>query len=195
MAQHPPAHPQFTLADGLTSTSTPPHPQYQVCTSSPILSSQLSPPLHVPGQLRSNRAPIQLSVSSKSALPPLFPSQRWHHHPPSSPRPGTQEPSSSPSSPFFQPCSPTPSPRNYSALWPNHTTPSFPNCRLGSAARPLYKLCLCREHTSLSFSARGQPPHLLLWEPSLISPLLGEVTKLIFSKSPDSGLRFLPHCF
>lgn len=64
----------------------------------------------------------------------LSPSQRWHHHPPSSPRAETQEPSLS--------LSLTPPSLN---LLPTLAKPhllQLPELRLSSAARPLYKLCL-----------------------------------------------------
>lgn len=90
--------------------------------------------------------------------------------------------------PVAQPHSPQP--HTYSPLQPHH---SFPNCRLCPAARPLYKLCFCQEHTFLSSAAwrTAQPLPLLRALPDLptTSWVSSQAEPL---RSPDSDYCFIP---
>lgn len=82
-----------------------------------------------------------------------------------------------------------PPPHTHSPFWPHHGVCGFPSCRLSSAARPLYKLCLPpRTHLLLLYCQRTALPSPPLGAPR--SPYCGEVTKLNPLKSPDSDLRF-----
>lgn len=163
LARQPSVHPQFTLADGLTPASAPPHPPLPVCTSSSIRSSQLFPPLHVPGQLRPNRGP---QFNSAFPLSLLFPITEVA--PPPTQFSQAMNPGALLITISLSPALPLPHPpQTYCPLWPNHTTHSFPNCRLGSAARPLYKLRLLPgthlpllfcQRTASDISSSGSPP-------------------------------------
>lgn len=90
------------------SVSAAPRPPHQVCASSPTHSCQLPPPFHVCGQLRPNRAPIKLSLSPKSGLPPLSPLQRGITTLPMLPGQKPQSLINNQLLPFACPCAPTP---------------------------------------------------------------------------------------
>lgn len=97
------------------------------------------------------RGPNSTQHFPKSALPPLSPLQRGSHHPPSSPRPETQDPSLSPSSPF-RPSLLPPTPHLLSTL----ATPHY------SQLPKLQTLFCCQGFVQAVPSARNTPPSPLL---------------------------------